>query len=149
MIEDYGIDGKDISGRTILEVLGILASGAQMGAYGNAFANGFAGAAGVAGSEGKSETSYGESSGKLNWDAIVSKKGETRVDHINRHAVPNNSRETHGVFNGNPIDMVNELNRYRMEWEEQFITFRTKMQAMKVDILILCSNGLYNNSNSG
>ena len=46
MIEDYGIDGKDISGRTILEVLGILASGAQMGAYGNAFANGFAGAAG-------------------------------------------------------------------------------------------------------
>lgn len=29
------------------------------------------------------------------------------------------------------------LNRYRMEWEEPFITFRTKMQAMKVDILIL------------
>ena len=56
MIEDYGIDGKDISGRTILEVLGILASGAQMGAYGNAFANGFAGAAGVSGSEGKSES---------------------------------------------------------------------------------------------
>ena len=64
MIEDYGIDGKDISGRTILEVLGILASGAQMGAYGNAFANGFAGAAGVSGSEGKSETSYGKSSRK-------------------------------------------------------------------------------------
>ena len=61
MIEDYGIDGKDISERTILEVLGILASGAQMGAYGNAFANGFAGAAGVSGSEGKSETSYGKS----------------------------------------------------------------------------------------
>ena len=61
MIEDYGIDGKDISGRTILEVLGILASGAQMVAYGNAFANGFAGAAGVLGSEGKSETSYGKS----------------------------------------------------------------------------------------
>ena len=56
MIEDYGIDGKDISGRTILEVLGILASGAQMGAYGNAFANGFAGAAGVSGSEGKGES---------------------------------------------------------------------------------------------
>ena len=65
MIEDYGIDGKDISGRTILEVLGILASGAQMGADGNAFANGFAGAAGVSGSEGKSETSYGKSSGKI------------------------------------------------------------------------------------
>ncbi len=115
MIEDYGIDGKDISGRTILEVLGILASGAQMGAYGNAFANGFAGAVGVSGSEGKSETIYGKSSGKLNWDAIVSKKGETRVDHINRHAVPNNSRETHGVFNGNPIDMVNDA------WEQRYL----------------------------
>ena len=115
MIEDYGIDGKDISGRTILDVLGILANGVQMGAYGNAFANGFAGAAGVAGNERKSETSYGKSSGKLNWDAIVSKKGETRVDHINRHAVPNNSRETHGVFNGNPIDMVNDA------WEQRYL----------------------------
>ena len=115
MIEDYGIDGKDISGRTILEVLGILASGAQMGAYGNAFANGFAGAAGVSGSEGKSETSYGKSSGKLNWDAIVSKKGETRVEHIKRHMVQNNSRETHSVFNGNPIDMVNDA------WEQRHL----------------------------
>ena len=63
----------------------------------------------------KVETSYGKSSGKLNWDAIVSKKGETRVDHINRHAVPNNSRETHGVFNGNPIDMVNDA------WEQRHL----------------------------
>ncbi|MBO4980406.1 MAG: hypothetical protein J6C84_00695, partial [Lachnospiraceae bacterium] len=62
-----------------------------------------------------SETSYGKSSEKLNWDAIVSKKGETRVDHINRHAVPNNSRETHGVFNGNPIDMVNDA------WEQRHL----------------------------
>ena len=61
------------------------------------------------------ETSYGKSSGKLNWDAIVSKKGETRVDHINRHAVSNNSRETHGVFNGNPIDMVNDA------WEQRHL----------------------------
>ena len=61
------------------------------------------------------ETSYGKSSGNLNWDAIVSKKGETRVDHINRHAVPNNSRETHGVFNGNPIDMVNDA------WEQRHL----------------------------
>ena len=53
------------------------------------------------------QTSYGKSSGKLNWDTIVSKKGETRIEHINRHAVPNNRRETHGVFNGNPVDMVN------------------------------------------
>ena len=61
------------------------------------------------------ETSYGKSSGKLNWDAIVSKKGETRVDHINRHAVPNSTRETHGVFNGNPIDMVNQA------WEQRHL----------------------------
>ena len=61
------------------------------------------------------KTSYGKSSGKLNWDAIVSKKGETRVDHINRHAVSNNSRETHGVFNGNPIDMVNDA------WEQRHL----------------------------
>ena len=61
------------------------------------------------------ETSYGKSSGKLDWNAIVSKKGETRVDHINRHAVPNISRETHGVFNGNPIDMVNDA------WEQRHL----------------------------
>ena len=67
------------------------------------------------GESGAGETSYGKSSGKLNWDAIVSKKGETRVDHINRHAVPNNSRETHGVFNGNPIDMVNDA------WEQRYL----------------------------
>lgn len=42
-----------------------------------------------AGSEIKkiTETSYGKSSEKLNWDAIVSKKGETRVEHIKRHMV--------------------------------------------------------------
>ena len=59
------------------------------------------------------ETSYGKSSEKLNWDAIVSKKGETRVEHIKRHTVQNNSRETHSVFNGNPIDMVNDA------WEQR------------------------------
>lgn len=53
------------------------------------------------------ETSYGKSSGSLDWDAIVSKKGETRIQHISRHSVPNNMRETHGVFNGNAIDKVN------------------------------------------
>ena len=59
------------------------------------------------------ETSYGKSSEKLNWDAIVSKKGETRVEHLKRHTVQNNSRETHSVFNGNPIDMVNDA------WEQR------------------------------
>ena len=61
------------------------------------------------------ETSYGKSSEKLNRDAIVSKKGETRVEHIKRHTVQNNSRETHSVFNGNPIDMVNDA------WEQRHL----------------------------
>ena len=61
------------------------------------------------------ETSYGKSSEKLSWDAIVSKKGETRVEHIKRHTVQNNSRETHSVFNGNPIDMVNDA------WEQRHL----------------------------
>ena len=61
------------------------------------------------------ETSYGKSSEKLNWDAIVSKKGETRVEHIKRYTVQNNSRETHSVFNGNPIDMVNDA------WEQRHL----------------------------
>lgn len=61
------------------------------------------------------ETSYGKSSEKLNWDAIVSKKGETRVEHIKRHTVQNNSREIHSVFNGNPIDMVNDA------WEQRHL----------------------------
>ena len=61
------------------------------------------------------ETSYGKSSEKLNWDAIVSKKGETRVEHIKRHTVQNNSRETHSVFNGNTIDMVNDA------WEQRHL----------------------------
>ena len=55
------------------------------------------------------------SDGKLNWDTIVSKKGENRIDHINRHGVPNMNRATHGVFNGNPVDMVNEA------WEQRFL----------------------------
>lgn len=61
------------------------------------------------------QTSYGKSSEKLNWDAIVSKKGETRVEHIKRHTVQNNSRETHSVFNVNPIDMVNDA------WEQRHL----------------------------
>ena len=61
------------------------------------------------------ETSYGKSREKLNRDAIVSKKGETRVEHIKRHTVQNNSRETHSVFNGNPIDMVNDA------WEQRHL----------------------------
>ena len=63
------------------------------------------------------KANIGKKSGKLNWDAIVTKKGETRVDHVKRHAVPNNGRETHGVFNGDPVEMVNEAweHRYSVE----------------------------------
>ena len=67
------------------------------------------------GNESGNKTNYGKSSEKLNWDAIVSKKGETRVEHIKRHTVQNNSRETHSVFNGNPIDMVNDA------WEQRHL----------------------------
>ncbi|MPM50442.1 hypothetical protein SDC9_97181 [bioreactor metagenome] len=50
----------------------------------------------------------GMSSGDLNWDKVVSKKGETRIDHVNRHSTPNPQRTTHGVFNGNPQDIINQ-----------------------------------------
>lgn len=45
---------------------------------------------------------------KLDWDSVVSKKGETRLDHINRHSTPNSSRATHDVFNGDPQVVVNQ-----------------------------------------
>ena len=47
---------------------------------------------------------------ELDWKKIVKRKKdkiETREDHINRHRTPDNLRETHGVFYGEPIDMVN------------------------------------------
>lgn len=43
----------------------------------------------------------------LDWDTIISRKGETRTEHIFRHTIPNSNRKSHGVFNGNPTDMVN------------------------------------------
>lgn len=43
----------------------------------------------------------------LDWNTIVSKNGETRTDHILRHTLPNSNRKSHGVFNGNPINIVN------------------------------------------
>ena len=44
--------------------------------------------------------------GNLDWNKIVSKKGESRLEHINKHAKPNAKRTTHGVFNGNPQSMI-------------------------------------------
>lgn len=127
MIDKYIIQGQPFSGTTAMEFLflganifGATKSGAAIATDVRDFGK-FAKMAGIPSLKGDNrgvvnakalidafKTSYGKSSGNLNWDAIVSKKGETRVDHINRHALPNNARETHGVFNGNPIDMVND-----------------------------------------
>lgn len=49
----------------------------------------------------------------LDWNTIVSKNGENRTDHILRHAIPNSNRKSHGVFNGNPITMVNTAWEYK------------------------------------
>lgn len=56
---------------------------------------------------GFSKTIYTKPNSNLDWITIVSKKGETRTDHILRHALPNCNHKSHGVFNGNPITMVN------------------------------------------
>ena len=50
----------------------------------------------------------GQKNSGLNWDKVVSKKGETRIEHINRHATPNPRRASHGVFNEEPQTMVND-----------------------------------------
>lgn len=41
-------------------------------------------------------------------NSVVSKKGETRVDHINKHGVDNLGRDTHTVFNNDPITTTNK-----------------------------------------
>lgn len=46
--------------------------------------------------------------GDLDWDFVVSKKGETRVEHVKRHLTPMNTREIHGVFYGDPLTIINE-----------------------------------------
>ncbi len=50
----------------------------------------------------------GEDGGGLNWDKIISKKGETRLAHINRHSVPNQNRASHSVFNDDPQTIIND-----------------------------------------
>ena len=56
-----------------------------------------------------SETSYGKSSEKLDWDAVVSKKtGETRVEHVKLHESNDLTKQSHGVFYG---DSQNTLNK--------------------------------------
>jgi hypothetical protein len=51
--------------------------------------------------------SCGNKSEILNW-SLKNKKGETRVQHINKHTVDNKKREYHGVFNGNPTSTLNQ-----------------------------------------
>ena len=62
-----------------------------------------------------SKDSFGELNERLNWDAVISKKGETRTKHIDRHSVPDINRETHGVFNGNSVEMINRA------WEQRHL----------------------------
>jgi RHS repeat-associated protein len=44
---------------------------------------------------------------KLDW-SFVDSEGETRADHVMKHAVDDVDKPLHGVFNGNPIDIVND-----------------------------------------
>lgn len=54
------------------------------------------------------ETSYGKSSGKLNWDAVVGKRGETRKAHVVLHEVNDLSKPSHGVFYGDSVSTINK-----------------------------------------
>ena len=60
------------------------------------------------GGECGSETNYGKSSDKINWEAVVSKKtGETRVEHVKLHESNDLSKLSHGVFYGNSQNTIN------------------------------------------
>ena len=48
----------------------------------------------------------GGSGTDLDW-SIVSKKGETRIDHVRLHESNNLSKPDHGVFYGDSIDRIN------------------------------------------
>jgi filamentous hemagglutinin len=43
----------------------------------------------------------------LDW-STVSKKGETRIDHVNKHSVNDLQKRQHGVFYGDPVKVTNE-----------------------------------------
>ena len=49
----------------------------------------------------------------LDWTQVVSKKGETRTEHINRHCIEMPERKRHGVFNGDPVEMTEYAWRHR------------------------------------
>ena len=78
--------------------------------------------------------------GDLDWDKIISKKGESRFDHIIRHVEPDSSRNTHGVFYGDPKTMIEQAWRKRGNvvpiddgMEEEYIIFHSKVLDMKAD----------------
>lgn len=58
-------------------------------------------------------TNYKKTNSNLDWNAVISKNGENRNAHVLRHTIPNNSRKSHGVFTGNPFDMVNTAWEHR------------------------------------
>lgn len=52
-------------------------------------------------------TRHTQSDGKLDWTAVM-KGGETRIKHVLRHAANDlEDKEVHGVFYGNPIEVIN------------------------------------------
>ena len=56
--------------------------------------------------ENEIKTSYGKSSGKLNWDNVISKKGETRVEHVKLHESNDFTKVEHGVFYGDAKNTI-------------------------------------------
>lgn len=55
----------------------------------------------------KAGNSSTKGTGNLDW-SIKSKIGETRIEHVNKHSKNDLQKKHHGVFYGNPIDVVNK-----------------------------------------
>lgn len=85
----------------------------------------------------------GDNLGDLDW-SNTNRKGQTSLDHVQKHANPNYQREMHGVFNGDTQTIIeiawdNRANAKIVSdgMGERFITFHMKMQDIIQDILIL------------
>lgn len=81
----------------------------------------------------------GDGLGKADW-SNVSNKGQTALDHIQKHATPNYQRDIHGVFNGDTQSMVEKAWANRATgisvsdgMGELYIIFLIKMLAITQD----------------
>ena len=63
----------------------------------------------LVGSIRSNKTSYGKSSENLDWDAVVSRRGETRKAHVALHEANDLSKPSHGVFYGDSISTINKV----------------------------------------